>query len=81
MTTSAKRQPRQPTFYSVPAGTRPSECSAKDCKATIFWIVTASGAKMPVDCDVPGGQEPTAREDGEGVAHWGTCASPERFRR
>lgn len=72
---------KTPQWYDVPANTRPSECNAPKCKAVMYWITTPRGAKMPIDCDEPGGYEPTSVHDGRGVAHWGTCADPEYFRR
>lgn len=80
MTTTAKPA-RPPKWYPVPKGTRPKECDSRVCRATIYWVTTENGKRMPVDCDVPGGHEPTEREDGQGVSHWGTCADAERFRR
>jgi hypothetical protein len=68
-------------FFAVPAGTRPSQCSGRDCRATVYWIETDSGKRMLVDCDVDGGAEPTGTEDGQGVAHFGTCPNADDFRR
>jgi hypothetical protein len=65
----------------VPAGTQPGECRSTNCRATIYWVLTGNGKRMPVDCDVPGGAEPTARESGQGVSHFATCADANRFRR
>ena len=77
---------RPPLFFEVPAGTRPSTC--KGCDAAIYWIKTASGANMPIDCDVEGGQEPSAPDvapsfalPGRGISHHATCPQAERFRR
>lgn len=68
-------------MFTVPRGTQPSECRAKECRATIYWIKTSAGKAMPVDCEVEGGQEPNAHEDGLGVSHFATCAAANRFRR
>ncbi len=65
----------------VPAGARKSLCRASTCKAMIWWVKTAKGKDMPVDCGVDGGIEPGALTDGRGVSHWGTCADTERFRK
>lgn len=73
--------PKTHTWYDVPAGTQPGQCKAPACKAVIYWIVTGSGARMPVDCEEVGGFEPEPSAAGRGVAHWGTCADPEFFRR
>jgi hypothetical protein len=66
-------------WYDVPKGARASECNSRQCRATIFWTVTDTGARMPVDCDVPGGYEPNSDEAGHGVSHFATCADPQRF--
>jgi hypothetical protein len=65
----------------VPAGTRPAQCRSGICRARVFWIKTAKGKDMPVDCSVEGGFEPQGVSDGQGIAHWATCSDTERFRR
>jgi hypothetical protein len=77
---STAAAPRGP-FFVVPAGTRASECRSRNCRAEVYWIVTDNNRRMPVDCDVPGGSEPTAREPGQGVSHFATCADADNFRR
>lgn len=67
------------TFYEVPAGTRAAQCRGQSCKATVYWIVAPSGKRMPVDCDVDGGWEPTEREAGNGVSHFTTCPDVRQF--
>jgi hypothetical protein len=64
----------------------------RGCRALIFWGVTDSGAKIPVDRKVAEGVEPNLRisargvvsvvEPGEGthVAHFATCPDAERLR-
>lgn len=71
-------------FFEVPAGTRPAQC--RSCLATIYWIETASGRRMPVDCEVDGGHtpsEPRSRVsvDGTGVSHFATCPNADEHRR
>lgn len=72
-------------WFDVPAGTRPSEC--RSCKATVFWIETDYGKRMPVDCDVAGGYEPGPRSprgdhlDGHGVSHFSTCPDADTWRK
>lgn len=86
--------PPNARWYDVPAGTRAAQCSGENCKATIYWIVTPAGRKMPVDCDVDGGHDPSEKvdplqqdafgmpheeRDGRGVSHFQTCVDVERF--
>lgn len=68
-----------PKFFDVPAGARPAEC--RSCKATIYWITTVNDKKMPVDCEVVGGHEPTASASGSGVSHFATCTEADQHRR
>jgi hypothetical protein len=67
-------------FYDVPAGTQPSECRGKSCRATIYWV--KSGDKsIPIDCEVDGGYEPDAQSMGSGVSHFTTCPDVAQFSR
>lgn len=75
---SATRKVSPPKFYEVPAGTRPSECRGQNCKAEIYWIKNGEKS-LPIDCDVDGGWEPTAREAGNGVSHFTTCEDVRQF--
>jgi hypothetical protein len=51
---------RAPAWLTVPAGTRPTECRGRTCRALIYWIEhPRTGKPHPVDCDVPGGEEPS----------------------
>lgn len=69
-----------PTFYDVPKGAREEECRGRNCRATVYWITNpATGRRLPVDCDVEGGQEPTAWADGRGVSHFTTCSDVGQF--
>jgi len=73
-------------WFDVPAATRVEHC--RSCRTDVFWIRTAAGKAMPVDCDVPGGKRPERAEpdlsddgsgrmyepaDGRGVSHFATC--------
>lgn len=93
MTTATK-----PTFFKVPPGTKASKCNGKEkggtCEAPIYFIRTARGKWLPVDCNVEGGTAPSVAVDdsqldlmnggetvheGWGVAHFGTCVDRQRF--
>lgn len=79
-------------LFPVPAGTRPSTC--RSCGREVFWIVTAAGRRMPVDCTVEGGERPTRKgftdpsdapgeltpKDGAGASHFATCPQAEQWR-
>lgn len=67
------------TYYGVPAGTRASQCNGRTCRAVIFWIEKPDGKRMPVDCDVQDGEEPTAEDAGRGVSHFTTCPDVGQF--
>jgi hypothetical protein len=67
-------------LFAIPAGTRPSLCSASSCRKTIYWIVTGNQKRMPVDVNVPEGKAPTRDEPGHGVPHWATCPEADAFR-
>lgn len=72
-------------WFDVPAGTRQAQCGS--CQAPIYWIETARGKRMPVDCDVDGGRRPftgvpgDGERDGRGVSHFATCPNAEEHRR
>ena len=51
--------------FEIPAGTPSAVC--RGCRATIYWIVTAAGRRMPVDAD--------------GVSHFATCPDHAKFRK
>lgn len=70
-----------PIFFAVPMGTPPSVCKATSCRKPIYWIETAKGKRMPIDCDAPGGKLPTRTDPGQGVPHWATCPEAKAFRR
>ncbi len=53
MTDTEKKPPK---LFDVPATTSQAQCSS--CRAPVYWIVTASGAKMPVDCEPEGCRRP-----------------------
>jgi hypothetical protein len=70
-----------PIFYAVPIGTPPAVCRATVCRKPIYFIKTAKGKDMPIDCDVPGGKPPTGMLPGQGVPHWGTCPESKSFKK
>lgn len=72
---------RRPQFFQVPAGTKATQCRGPNCKATIYFVELGSGKRMPIDCDVDGGAEPTARSGGQGVSHYGNCPDRDQFRK
>jgi hypothetical protein len=74
----ARIKPEGP-WFDVPAGVRESEC--RTCTAGIYWIRTAAGRPMPIDCYVQGGSAPTPTENGKGVAHFATCPTADQHRR
>lgn len=72
--------PKNAKWYDVPAGTRESQCRGQTCRATVFWTVNpATDKKVPVDCDVDGGFEPSDRDPGRGVTHFATCPDVAQF--
>lgn len=56
---------RAPLRFQIPPGTPARDC--RSCSARIFWIVTATGKKMPVDPD--------------GHSHFSTCPNAAQHRR
>lgn len=72
---------RPPVFYEVPAATPVRSCSDRSCGASIYFVLTPKGARMPVDVDIEGGAAPTATEPGRGVSHYGTCPGAAHFSR
>ena len=63
---------RDPQFLTIPRGTEHTKC--RWCRrADVYWITTASGAKLAVDAEVPGGIEPGLAQLGRGIAHFSTC--------
>lgn len=83
--------PTEVQMETVPAGTRPSVCRASQCRATIYWIqreqmkkgqpVPGTIAKIPVDCAVLGGENPTTLAPGRGANHYTTCVAAGQFHR
>ena len=85
---NATEAPKAPQFFTVPAGTPARECQG--CRATIYWIETEAGKRMPVSCDVEGGVRPqrvggslggVERVPGIGVSHFTNCPMAGAFRR
>lgn len=52
-------------WYAVPAGTRATPCRGATCRVRMYWVTAPNGLRVPVDCDVPGGERPseTAHRD------------------
>jgi hypothetical protein len=90
--------PPTATFYTVPAGTPSAQCKGPSCHAVIYWINhPVSGRRIPVDCDVEGGEAPStpvdprqidafnastlSSHDGRGVSHFTTCVDVDQFTR
>lgn len=84
-------------FFTVPAGSKPIACRGKTCTKFIYFITNpATNRPHPIDCDVDGGELPTAHRDksqasmfdvdeppheGRGVSHFSTCPDAVQFRR
>ena len=66
-------------WFDIPAFTHSSQC--RSCKAVVYWVLTPAGKRMPVDCDVDGGHEPTIYEPGHGVSHFSTCPDRDEWRK
>jgi hypothetical protein len=58
---------RKPPLFAIPPGIPSSICRAEECGATIFWIRTIGGKRMPVNPD--------------GTSHFATCKKADEFRR
>lgn len=65
-------------LWSIPAGTAAKRCP---CGTDMFFIVTATGRKMPISCNAEGAQTPTATEPGRGISHFADCPNAVAFRR
>lgn len=76
-------QQKQPQMFDVPNGTQRQQC--RSCKAPVYWIVTAKGSRMPVDCAVEGGYEPSGDAamgtNGRGASHFVTCPDRDQWRK
>jgi hypothetical protein len=68
-------------LFAVPKGTPPAVCKAPSCRKAIYWILTGSGKRMPIDVNVPDGKPPTKMLPGQGVPHWATCPEAQSFRK
>jgi hypothetical protein len=80
--------PRPPQFFEVPKKTQPRPCAS--CRATVYWIITPAGKRMPIDCDTarvlartgePGAVAPTVEQPGRGISHFVTCKDAELWRK
>ena len=79
---------RPPQFFAVPRTTQPRPCAS--CRATVYWIITEAGKRMPVDCNSarvlartgePGAVAPTKDSEGRGISHFVTCVNAEMHRK
>lgn len=83
---AAGKVPRPPKFYNVPTHAQFSVCS---CGVRQYWIETAKGGKMPVNCAVEGGVLPqivvgekgAEHVTGRGINHFEDCPDRERYRK
>lgn len=72
-------------FIVVPKGTRASRCRGSDCGETIYWVERPRAGKafgmtrVPISCDVPGGDSPDSFTDGKGVNHFTNCPNAGNF--
>lgn len=66
-------------WFVVDPGSRIAHC--RSCHVMIYWAITDSGKRIPVDCDVPGGSHPGPSLTGRGVSHFATCPAAASFRR
>lgn len=62
---NAQSTARPPLLFQIPPGTPASRC--RSCSATVFWIVTPRGRKMPLD--------------GDGTSHFVSCPQAAQHRR
>lgn len=86
---SPKPAPDKPQWETVPHNTPASTCTGKrrggTCEQTVYWIERPKKggkpgmARIPVDCDVEGGQSPDSLQDGRGVSHFQTCDDVGKF--
>lgn len=72
------------SLFTVPAGTRSSPC--RSCQKPCYWITTAKGKAMLVDCRpdavrYPGCFMPTDQTDGTGISHFANCPNADKHRR
>ena len=79
-------------MIAVPANADKGQC--KSCGAEVFWIRTAAGKPMPIDCAVPDGvapvrgvtlgadtqEAPRWARDGAGLPHFATCPNAAQHR-
>lgn len=73
---------RVPHLFEVPNDTDGVPCKGPTCQKTVFWIRTKEKKWLAIDCYAGAGcRPPTLLSPGYGVAHWGTCADAEYFRR
>lgn len=70
---------RAPNFFEIPVGTPPKRCDR--CPATIYFIHTKSGKRMPVRADLEGCKPPVGDVKGRGLSHFADCPAAAHFRK
>lgn len=75
----AEKAKRAPNYFRIPAGTPSTTCDR--CPATIYFIRTDSGKRMPVRADLLEGKHPAAGHDGRGISHFADCPAAAHFRK
>jgi hypothetical protein len=56
---------RKPPLFAIPPGVPTSKC--RGCQATIYWVKTLNGKRMPVNAD--------------GTSHFSNCPKANEFRK
>lgn len=66
----------------VPARTPMKMCLATECRKPIFFVLSATGVPMPINCDVDARtKRPTMTEPGIGISHFADCVASKNFRK
>lgn len=69
---------RSPYMMTVPAGTEATVCRSPNCRKKIYFVLhPRTNRPHPVDCDVPGGEEPSVTAGGNQRALFDDPAAPE----
>jgi hypothetical protein len=70
---------REPFYFSVDPATPPRPCDR--CPATIYFVRTTSGKRMPVRVDLPGCYPPVGPSPGRGLSHFADCPGADAMRK
>jgi hypothetical protein len=86
---SAKKAPKPPTLYPIPANSRREHCKGEHCGMLVYWV---EGRKFPISADIdrgfhPNTDAPIPKElaallqpgDGLGVSHFVNCPDAKTF--